>query len=84
MATLGDRLRRARIERGVTEAELATRLGIRQSAVSMLEAGEMEPSDDLVTRVKAWLASGGGTTKAGRKSGRGPYRKGRATLPKYQ
>lgn len=84
MATLGERLRRARLERDVTEAQLAARLGIRQSALSMLESGEMEPGDDLASRAKAWISSGSGAGGPSNKAARGPYRKARRTIPNYQ
>ena len=36
----GDIIRKARLERGLTQAELASRMNSRQATVSKLEAGE--------------------------------------------
>ncbi len=68
----------------MTEVQLAAKLGIRQSAVSMLEHGELDPDDGLTARLKAWLASGGGAPKGAQKAKRGPYKRERVTIPKYQ
>ena len=42
--TTGDKIREARKKRGLTQVELAEAVGLRQSAVSMIESGRMEPS----------------------------------------
>lgn len=41
-ATLHKRLRKARIDAGITQAALAAQVGCKQSAVSMMEAGRRE------------------------------------------
>lgn len=42
--TFGERLRAARIERGITEAEVARELGLTQGAISKFEHGIREPA----------------------------------------
>ena len=48
------RLKRARQNAGLTQAELANRLGTRQPTVSRIEAGQ-KPRDLLSTRVVAFI-----------------------------
>ena len=48
MSAFCDTLARLRRERGLTQAELAARLGISKSAVSMYECGNREPELDLL------------------------------------
>lgn len=50
---LGDRLRRAREEAGLEQAELAERLGISKAAVSAYEKGRRTPRD-FIRFVKRW------------------------------
>ena len=76
---IGSRMAKARTDRGVTQVELAKRLGVRQAMVSMIEAGEAEYSDELGKRIKSWIDSGEGPKE---KAPRGPYAKARTTLPK--
>jgi transcriptional regulator with XRE-family HTH domain len=68
----------ARKERGMTQGQLAERLHVRQSMLSMFETGEENVSEELAGRIRAWIDSGAGPTK---KSPRGPY-KVRSTIPK--
>lgn len=42
---------RLRIERGLTQAELAERVGTRQPNIARLESGRLTPSLDLLRRV---------------------------------
>jgi transcriptional regulator with XRE-family HTH domain len=83
---LGARLAEVRKERGVTQADLAKRLGVRQAMVSMIETNEAEYGEDLARRIKTFIDSGAGATQ---KSPRGPYKDGetrvkqRTTLPKF-
>ena len=42
--TTGEKIREARRKRGLTQVELADAAGLRQSAVSMIERGRIEPS----------------------------------------
>lgn len=74
--SLVERMKRARLERDMTEAQLAQALRVRQSAVSMVESGELEVSQELAKNIEAWIASGKGAPK----TKRGPYQK-RRTLP---
>ena len=48
MSGFSQRLAALRRERGMTQAELAARLGISKSAVSMYERGNREPELDLL------------------------------------
>jgi ribosome-binding protein aMBF1 (putative translation factor) len=48
---LAERVRRAREKLGVTQAELATRIGSTQPAVARLEAGGVSPSVDTLQRI---------------------------------
>lgn len=48
--TYSDRLRKARIERGLRQVELAQLLGISSSTVSTIENGHQAPSFPLVLR----------------------------------
>ena len=42
---------RARVERGITQSELAERTGIRQSEISRIETGARNPSVKLLQRI---------------------------------
>ncbi len=46
----GLRLKRMRLERGITQVELAEKLGITQSRVSVLESRDTPPSDAVMIR----------------------------------
>ena len=48
------RLRRARQNAGLTQGELAERLGTQQSTVSRIEGGQ-RPRDELLSRVVAFI-----------------------------
>ena len=48
MTSFSETLARLRRERGLTQAELAARLGISKSAVSMYERGNREPELELL------------------------------------
>lgn len=49
---------RARLEAGLTQAELAARIGTTQSAVARLESGGAKPSFDMLGRLAAALHVG--------------------------
>ena len=55
---IGKRIRQLRIRNGLTQAELAERLGIQQSAIAHWEAGNTRPSTERL----AQLAGALGTT----------------------
>lgn len=77
--TFGQRVAKARKDRGMTQAQLAERLHVKQSMVSMIETDEAEYSDELRKVIKQWLDSGAGATA---KPTRGPYKvQQRSTLP---
>ena len=48
---LKDRMKRLRAERGLTQAQLAKRLGVSPSAVGMYEQGRREPDAQTLTRL---------------------------------
>ena len=48
-------LMRARIEAGLTQGELAERIGTKQSAISRLESGSAKPSFDMLVRLATAL-----------------------------
>ena len=49
------RLTRARLDAGLTQAQLAERIGTKQSSISRLEGGDAEPSFDMLRRLAAAL-----------------------------
>src|SRR5215470_1476910 len=49
--SMADRVRRARTAAGLTQAELAQRIGTTQSAVSRLESGRLLPTLAVLERV---------------------------------
>lgn len=55
---LGDMVRARREALGLTQTELATRVGTRQPAIARLEAGGGVPSIDLLDRVASALNTG--------------------------
>lgn len=74
--SLARRMVSARIERKMTQPQLAEVLGIGQPMLSMIE-DEVKPiGGELEKRINAWLASGRGPRV---KSARGPYNKSRKT-----
>jgi len=52
---LAERVRGTREKLGITQAELATRIGSTQPAVARLEAGGVSPSLDTLSRIAAAL-----------------------------
>lgn len=50
MTVVGPILRRARLDAGLTQAELAERMGTTQSAVARLEANDSNPSIETLDR----------------------------------
>ena len=67
--TIGDRLRQARKDAGLTQAKLARLSGVNQARISGLETGTQEQSVYLVELAlglgvdAAWLQTGVSTTK---------------------
>ena len=47
----GDRIRQAREYCGLTQTELAKRIGVNQSAIAHLESGRNIPTEDLLTAI---------------------------------
>jgi len=54
-APLGERLRQGRLERGLSQVQLAEQLGLHQSAVNRLERGQRVGSKSTRDLVEAWL-----------------------------
>lgn len=52
---LGDRLRKARVERGITQQELGKRSGLAQALISKLEGGKHQPRFDTLQRYATGL-----------------------------
>jgi ribosome-binding protein aMBF1 (putative translation factor) len=52
---VGARLVEYRVEHGITQTELARRLGMKQPAVARLEAGEHNPSFETLARLASAL-----------------------------
>ena len=46
---------RARLDAGLTQAQLAERIGTKQSSISRLKGGDAEPSFDMLRRLAAAL-----------------------------
>lgn len=51
MESMSDRIRQARIGAGLTQTELADRLGVTQSTVNRWEGGRHDPSRETATRI---------------------------------
>jgi transcriptional regulator with XRE-family HTH domain len=49
------KLIKARLDAGLTQAQLAERIGTKQSSISRLEGGDSEPSFDMLRRLAAAL-----------------------------
>ena len=48
---VGDRLRQARIIRGLTQTDLAGRVGVKQPAIAQFEKGARDPSDETLAAI---------------------------------
>lgn len=51
MEYFGDKLRALRIEKGITQQELATRIGLRSSSISMYEKNQQYPSVEVLIQL---------------------------------
>lgn len=67
--TVGERLRNARFDRGVTQVQLARILGMPQAVVSKIERGLYDP-ENYLERIEEWLREG---TAPSRRAPIGPY-----------
>jgi DNA-binding XRE family transcriptional regulator len=56
--SLAKQMRRTRLDRKLTQSELASLLGISQEMVSMVESGTKDMPDDWVSIVRRWIATG--------------------------
>lgn len=55
MVELGDRLRQFRKERNLTQKQLASLIGVKNSVISFYEVGERMPSLEVVVRLSRAL-----------------------------
>nr|WP_072513792.1 helix-turn-helix transcriptional regulator [Ndongobacter massiliensis] len=51
MTQIGERIRNQRISKNITQSELANRLGLAVSTISMYENGERTPSDTVKVKI---------------------------------
>jgi transcriptional regulator with XRE-family HTH domain len=58
MKKIGARLKRARIARDVTQAQVAKALGVTQAFLSMVEEGVRVPSDSQAAKMLDWISGG--------------------------
>lgn len=69
MNGLNERLKKARLEKGISQKELATRIGRAQSAIAALESGRNKESTNIATIAQVlgvdpvWLETGNGQIK---------------------
>lgn len=49
--TIGEMLRHHRIEQGITQTELAERLGIKQPTLARMESGRVSINESTLTRI---------------------------------
>lgn len=49
--SVGERIKRERLDAGLTQRELADRIGVGVPHVSKVEAGRESPSDDLLVKI---------------------------------
>ena len=47
----GDRIKQTREIRGWTQKQLAERIGIKQTTISQIESGVLQPSDEITERI---------------------------------
>lgn len=73
MATIGERLTKARLERNVTQKQLANHFHIPQSTISMIEQNELGASDGVAHMIEEWIKSGAGVETPGVRGARGRY-----------
>ena len=55
METIGTRIKQSRKENGLTQKQLAERLGLRSSVISFYETGERTPSIDVLIKLSRTL-----------------------------
>lgn len=56
-SVIGERIRNLRIQKGLTQVELAEKLGVSRQAVNNYETGDAKPSDDLKKIISEVLES---------------------------
>lgn len=67
---IGKALKRARVERGATQGQVAQVLNVTQAMVAQIEEGRRAPGDKLLGLISRWIESGPVPGKAKR----GPYK----------
>jgi len=55
--TVGDHLRKYRVENGLTQAEVAEDIGVTATALGQWEANKRTPSERFLTRITSFLSS---------------------------
>ena len=71
VSDIGRRLRKARLERNITQTQLASVLGCSQEMIVFIENGQKEPGMVLLPKINKWISSGAGGKGV---APRGPYR----------
>lgn len=56
--TIARQMRRTRLDRKLTQAQLADMLGVSQEMVSQIESGTKDVPDELRPIVQRWVATG--------------------------
>lgn len=74
MASIGAELTKAMEERGVSAKQLAKHLHVTPASISMVETGELEPSDGLLRMLRGWIADGRGVGTSAPRPMRANYR----------
>jgi len=59
MLKIGERIRMARLEKGIAQERLGEILGVKQNAVSQWETGRCEPSADMIRQIAIALDCSG-------------------------
>lgn len=65
--TLGERLRKARLDLGLTMVELADQLGVSESSIRAWERGYYRPGRDALQRIKRFWRGRGRGEELGRR-----------------
>jgi transcriptional regulator with XRE-family HTH domain len=55
---IAKQMRRTRLDRKITQAQLAEMLGVSQEMISMVESGAKDMPSDLASIVQRWMATG--------------------------
>lgn len=72
---IGEELAKVRVQRNVTQKQIADHFRVSHSMISMVETGELECPEGLATLIRNWIKSGGGVTISAPRGARGNYSK---------